>query len=85
MHSRDPKPHAERDGRANLVLLAILAILGFFLLTEHRAHTLGILPFALLLLCPLLHYFMHGSHRGEQHATHRQGSRGETPATGGEP
>lgn len=44
------------------VLLGFLAIAGFFLFTEHRAHALGILPFALLLLCPLLHVFGHGGH-----------------------
>jgi hypothetical protein len=46
------------------VLLAFLAIAGFFFFTEHRAHTLGILPYVLLLLCPLLHLFGHGGHRG---------------------
>ncbi len=44
------------------VLLGFLAIAGFFLLTEHRAHLLGVLPFVLLLLCPLLHLFGHGGH-----------------------
>lgn len=47
-----------------LVLVAFLLIAGFFLLTEHTAHTLGVLPFALLALCPLLHLFMHGGHGG---------------------
>lgn len=48
--------------RTNWVLLAFLAIAGFFLFTEHRAHLLGILPWLLLLACPLLHVFMHGGH-----------------------
>jgi hypothetical protein len=48
--------------RTGLALLGFLAIAGFFLFTEHRAHALGILPFALLLLCPLLHFFGHGGH-----------------------
>ena len=47
--------------RAQWVLLAFLAIAGFFLITEHRAHLLGFLPFLFLLACPLLH-FMHGGH-----------------------
>ena len=42
------------------VLIAFLAIAAFFLITEHTAHFFGVLPFALLLLCPLLHLFMHG-------------------------
>lgn len=44
------------------VFLAFLAITIFFLVTEHTAHFLGVLPYLLLLLCPLLHLFMHGGH-----------------------
>ncbi len=56
--------------RTGPVLLAFLAIAAFFLITEHRAHLYGILPYLLLLACPLLHLFMHGGH-GEH------GDRGE--------
>ena len=54
--------------RTGLVLLAFLGIAGFFLVTEHTAHVFGILPYVLLLLCPLLHLFMHGGHG--DHAGH---------------
>jgi hypothetical protein len=47
-----------------IILCAFLAILGFFLLTEHRAHLFGALPYVLLLACPLLHLFLHGRHGG---------------------
>ena len=47
-----------------LALLGFLAIAVFFLFTEHRAHFFGILPYLLLLACPLLHLFMHGKHGG---------------------
>lgn len=61
------------------VLLAFLAIAAFFLVTEHKAHALGVLPLLLLLLCPLLHLFHHSrrgnGHRG-QHAGRREGSEG---------
>ena len=40
----------------------LAVVLGFFLLTEHRAHLFGVLPFLLVLLCPLMHLFMHGGH-----------------------
>ncbi len=50
--------------RTGLVHLAFLAIAAFFLFTEHRAHLFGILPYLLLLACPLLHLFMHGRHGG---------------------
>ncbi len=51
-----------------IALVGFLAIAGFFLWTEHRAHLLGGLPWLLLLACPLLHFFMHrghGDHHGE--------------------
>jgi hypothetical protein len=68
--------------RSSLVLVGFLIVAGFFLVTEHRAHFFGILPFLLLLACPLLHHFMHGSHgghdgrggnnpRSDPHAGHR--------------
>ncbi|GLK70261.1 DUF2933 domain-containing protein [Ancylobacter dichloromethanicus] len=53
--------------RANWVLIGFLAIGGFYLLTEHRAHLipyLGYWPFLLILACPLMHVFMHGGHGG---------------------
>lgn len=58
--------HAPRPGnsRANWVLIAFVAIAGFYLITEHRAHVFAILPWLLILACPLLHMFMHGGHGG---------------------
>jgi hypothetical protein len=50
--------------RGGIALLGFLAIIGFLLTTEHRAHVLGLLPFALLLACPLLHVFHHSGHPG---------------------
>ncbi len=41
---------------------AFLAIAAFFLLTEHRAHVLGALPYILILSCPVIHFLMHGRH-----------------------
>ena len=51
------------------MLIAFLAIAGFILRQEHRAHLLGFLPYLLLLACPLLHLFMHRGHGG--HGGHR--------------
>lgn len=50
-------------------LLGFLAIAGFFLFTEHRAHVFGLLPYLLLLACPFMHFFMHRGHGGG-HAGH---------------
>ena len=49
------------------VLLAFLGIAAFFVVTEHRAHVLGVLPYLLLLACPLLHLFHGGHARGHGH------------------
>ncbi len=59
--------------RTGLVLLAFLGIAAFFLITEHTAHFFGFLPFALLLLCPLLHFFMHGRHSDQGAHTGHEG------------
>lgn len=74
--------NTETRSRSSLVLVGFLIVAGFFLVTEHRAHLFGVLPFLLLLACPLLHYLMHGGHgghggrdgqggRGDPHAGHR--------------
>lgn len=56
---------------AGLALCVFLVIAGFYLITEHTAHTLGALPYLLILLCPILHLFMHGSHGGQgDHSGH---------------
>jgi len=47
-----------------IALLGFLAIATFFLWEDHQAHILGALPWALLLLCPILHLFMHRGHGG---------------------
>ena len=49
-----------------------LAIAAFLLLEEHRAHIVGLVPYALLLLCPVIHIFMHRGHgsHGEAHSGH---------------
>ena len=43
-----------------------LVIAFFFLWQEHRAHLLGVLPWLLLLACPLMHMLMHRRH-GSHH------------------
>ena len=56
--------------RAKWVLIGFVAVAGFFLFIEHRAHVLGILPSLLLLACPLMHFFMHGRHGHGGHGHH---------------
>jgi len=59
---------------AGLVLIGFLAIGGAYLWMEHRAHLLGALVFLPLLLCPLMHLFMHHGHGG--HSDHDNSSKG---------
>lgn len=47
-----------------LVLGAFLAVLGFSLVTEHRAHLFGVLPYLFLFACPLFHLLLHRRHGG---------------------
>jgi hypothetical protein len=54
-----------------IALLVVALVGGFFLLTEHRAHLIGVLPFLLVLACPLMHVFMHhGHHHGGSQSGH---------------
>ena len=72
MHS----PKSLFRSRNGVALLVFAAIGGFFLFTEHRAHVLGLLPYLLLLACPLMHMFMH---HGHHHSRHRDSTGGGTP------
>ncbi|NKE72666.1 DUF2933 domain-containing protein [Candidatus Manganitrophus noduliformans] len=58
-----------KSARFHPALIAFLLIAVFFLLSEHRAHFFGILPYLLLLACPFLHLFMHRGHDGEAGST----------------
>jgi len=57
----------------NWILIGFLAIAAFFLITEHTAHVLGALPYLILLLCPLMHIFMHHGHGGHGGHEHHHG------------
>ena len=65
----DHSTHTQRSpgfgwSRGKIVLIAFLAIGGFYLLAEHRAHAFAVIPFLLLPACLLMHVFMHGGHGG---------------------
>ena len=62
--SRDDRPAPFWGSRASIALLVLAGVAGYFLLTEHRAHVFGALPYLLLLACPLMHVFMHRGHGG---------------------
>jgi hypothetical protein len=61
--------------RGGIVLIGFAVVAAFCLRTEHRAHLLGVLPWLLILACPLTHIFMHGGHGGHGgHPDHAQSS-----------
>ena len=75
-HGAEGRPHGFWTSKAGLATIAFLLIAAFLILSEHRAHALGYLPFLLLLACPLLHMFMHGGHSG--HGGHGSDSKRST-------
>ena len=96
-HAQPPDQHsvpAFWRSRYAIGLLVFGAVAAYFLLSEHRAHFFGALPFLLLLACPLMHMFMHGGHgrHGGGHADHAGGKQvasssepGPAPKTGAQP
>ena len=60
--ARRPMPEPRVRSRSWWAFAGFIAIAGFLLLTEHRAHLFGALPYLLLLACPFLHMFGHGGH-----------------------
>lgn len=62
-----------------LAFLALVAAGGYFLWTEHQAHLMAALPYLILLLCPLMHIFMHHGHSGPSKDKNVHGH--ETPPT----
>lgn len=50
-----------------LVACIAAAVFAYLLWMEHRTHLLAVLPYLILLLCPLLHLFMHRGHGGHKH------------------
>ena len=53
-------------------------IAALFLIYEHTMHVLGILPYVLLLACPLMHVFMH---HGHGHGGHDHDGVAATPSS----
>lgn len=91
-HGAHERPPGFWTSRYALGLFVIGAVAAYFLLTEHRAHFFGALPYLLLLACPLMHLFMHhghGSHGGHKHHAGDQMSKtrpeNQAPRKPGEP
>ncbi|WP_439862363.1 DUF2933 domain-containing protein [Pseudomonas sp. MBLB4136] len=72
--SSDPPTPPFWKSRNGVVLMMLLAIALFYLAREHYGHISQLLPYLILLLCPLMHLFghHHGGHR------HRHGESGSS-------
>ena len=45
-----------------IAVIGFALVAAFYVLREHWGHTLGALPYVILLACPLMHLFMHHGH-----------------------
>jgi hypothetical protein len=70
-HDPSRRPPEFWRSKAGIAAIVFLLIGGFFLVSEHRAHALGYLPFLLIFGCLFIHMFMHGEHGG--HSGHGSG------------
>ena len=57
--------------RHNWTIILFIAVISFYLFKEHQEHLFGVLPWLILLACPLMHLFMHRSHGGHDHSSHQ--------------
>tara|TARA_R110002110_G_scaffold12718_3_gene60887 strand:+ start:49574 stop:49834 length:261 start_codon:yes stop_codon:yes gene_type:complete len=53
-----------------MAALVMIGVATFFLFAEHRVHIFQSLPFFLILLCPLMHFFMHRGHNHDAGGEH---------------
>lgn len=54
------------------IIFAIGLVGLVFLLRDHTSHVFSILPFLILLACPLMHLFMHKGHGGHDHGSEKK-------------
>ena len=50
--------------RTGIAVIGFGLVAAFYILREHYAHAVGALPYLILLMCPLMHLFMHRGHGG---------------------
>jgi cell division protein FtsW (lipid II flippase) len=80
-HQHDPGRGQWFRSKTGWAWIGFIAVAAFFLLTEHRAHLLGFLPFLIVLACPLMHLFHHGGH-GSHGAQGGRSGQDQDPAQG---
>lgn len=73
MDTRQPQRSPFWRTAAGLAAITFGAVAAFFLFTEHRAHMFGVLPYLLLLACPLMMLSMHHGHNQHEPDDRRPG------------
>ena len=56
---------------SKIAIGVLIAGAALYLLAGHEAHALLVLPYLLLLACPLMHLLMHRGHYSTSHGSHR--------------
>lgn len=89
MTGQDEREPESWTARTKLAFVVFATVGAFFLVAEHRAHVLPLLPWLLVAACPLMHLVMHGSHHGHgsRHASDRRANapRRDDRGPGGHP
>jgi hypothetical protein len=80
--TKKPSFWTTSQGMASIFLIGAVS---YFLLMEHREHLFQFLPFFILLLCPVMHIFMHkghghGGHEGSKGAIQQHPNSGDSEA-----
>lgn len=79
MNHTHPKNDRRPASSRNIwILTAILLAAAGWLWTRHQSHLLAVLPYLLVLACPLMHLFHHHGHHGRH-----SGARAEAADAGG--
>lgn len=60
------QPKQQNFWKSPLAIVCYVGV-GFWVYNYHLEHALGLLPYAILLLCPLMHIFMMKHHGGCHH------------------
>jgi hypothetical protein len=64
------RPVSLKGPLTKLAIIALIVAAVYLLLTDHEAHILRVLPYLLLLACPVLHLLMHGRHGSRGNGGH---------------
>jgi hypothetical protein len=69
-HDPHSAPAANNPWRFWPALMVFAAVALFLLWEKHQAHLHGALSYLILLLCPLMHVFMHHGHGRDKDGPH---------------